>query len=74
MSMFRGRGQPKTSKPNQQATTQVLPESAWEGDALPSGIPPAESVVVTISREFGSGGAEIGRIIAQESNLTYIDF
>jgi cytidylate kinase len=70
---FRGRGQPKTPRANQPATTQVLPESEWVGEALPSGIPPEESVVVTISRQFGSGGAEIGRIIAEESDLTYVD-
>src|SRR5437764_14962910 len=40
---------------------------------MPSGIPPQESVVVTISRQFGSGSAEIGRIVAQESKLTYVD-
>jgi cytidylate kinase len=40
---------------------------------MPSGIPPQESVVVTISRQFGSGDAEIGRIVAQESKLTYVD-
>jgi cytidylate kinase len=73
VSIFRGRTQPKTPPTPRHATTEDLPESAWVDDALSSGIPPEESVVVTISREFGSGGAEIGRIIAQESNLTYID-
>lgn len=73
MSIFHGRTQPKTPNTPRHATTEDLPESAWVDDALSSGIPPEESVVVTISREFGSGGAEIGRIIAHESNLTYID-
>jgi cytidylate kinase len=30
-------------------------------------------VVVTISRQFGSGGAEIGRILSQKSGLNYVD-
>lgn len=30
-------------------------------------------MVVTISRQFGSGGSEVGRIIAQQSDLNYID-
>jgi cytidylate kinase len=76
---FRGRGQPKLSRTHHLAakqttrTTQVLEEPEWASKTLPSGIPPAGRVVVTISRQFGSGGAEIGRIIAQESKLTYID-
>ncbi len=40
---------------------------------MPSGIPPEDSIVVTISRQFGSGGAEIARLVAQESGLNYID-
>ena len=30
-------------------------------------------MVVTISRQFGSGGAEIGRIVARECALEYVD-
>jgi len=40
---------------------------------MPSGTPPSENVVVTIARQFGSGGSEIGRIVAQESELSYVD-
>jgi cytidylate kinase len=40
---------------------------------MPSGIPPQGSVVVTIARQFGSGGSEIGHILAQESELNYVD-
>src|SRR5947209_8402051 len=38
-----------------------------------SGIPVEGSVVITISRQFGSGGAEIGRIVARETGLQYVD-
>ncbi len=69
---FRGRNQQRTQQP-QQGLTQVLPETLWVNDSLPSGIPPEESVVVTISRQFGSGGAEIGRIVARECALEYVD-
>jgi cytidylate kinase len=40
---------------------------------MPSGIPPANTVVVTISRQFGSGGSEIGQMLAQKAGLHYID-
>ncbi len=70
--LFRGRGQlPRASK--DRATTQLLPETSWNIDPLPPGAPPEDKVVVTISRQFGSGGAEIGRIVAQESGLLYVD-
>ncbi len=40
---------------------------------MPSGTPPEDTVVVTISRQFGSGGGDIARLLAQESNLHYVD-
>ncbi len=55
-------------------TTQVLPETAWNSEPLPSGIPPEGKVVVTIARQFGSGGAEIGHHVAETSKLQYIDY
>lgn len=70
---FRGRNQQRTQQPQQQGLTQVLPETLWANDSLPSGVPPQESVVVTISHQFGSGGAEIGRIVARECALDYVD-
>lgn len=73
MYLFRGRDQQKPQTGKQAAATQVLPETIWTDSTLPSGIPPRESVVVTISRQFGSGGTEIGRIVAQECGLNYID-
>jgi cytidylate kinase len=69
--LFRGRSQQKPQRNKQQ--TQLLPETMWANEPLPSGIPPVDGVVVTISRQFGSGGAEIGRIVAQESGLSYVD-
>ena len=71
--LFRGRGQhpPKASK--ERAVTNLLPETSWNIDPLPPGVPPKDKVVVTISRQFGSGGAEIGRIVAQKSGLLYVD-
>ncbi|HTK11307.1 MAG TPA: cytidylate kinase-like family protein [Ktedonobacteraceae bacterium] len=70
--LFRGRARAKPGTPAQKAT-KVLPETLWSVDPLPTGNPPEGSVVVTISRQFGSGGAEIGRLVAEASNLQYID-
>ena len=71
--LFRGRGQhpPKASK--ERVVTNLLPETSWNIDTLPPGVPPKDKVVVTISRQFGSGGAEVGRIVAEESKLLYVD-
>jgi len=55
-------------------TTQVLPETVWDNEPLPSGIPPEGRVVVTIARQFGSGGAEIGHMVANTSTLQYVDY
>jgi cytidylate kinase len=71
--LFRGRGQQNPHAGKDRVVTQQLPETMWNTERLPSGIPPEDKVVVTISRQFGSGGAEIGRIVAQESGLLYVD-
>lgn len=75
--LFRRRGKGKGKGISQETmdsnATQLLPETIWADEALPSGIPPENRVVVTISRQFGSGGAEIGRIVARESGLQYVD-
>src|SRR5438876_7203983 len=72
ISRRRGRGQPQEQK--EQVATQLLPETMWAGnEKIPSGTPPENSVVVTISRQFGSGGDAVGRLLAQQSNLQYID-
>ncbi len=70
--LFRGRAQPKPA--GLQKETTLLPETFWATEPLPSGNPPEGSVVVTISRQFGSGGAEIGRLVAETSSLQYIDY
>lgn len=71
--LFRGRDQQNLQARKEQASTQLLPETIWNNEPLPLGIPPESKVVVTISRQFGSGGAEIGRILANESGLLYVD-
>jgi CMP/dCMP kinase len=71
--LFRGRGQQPPQATKDSTVTQVLPETSWNTDPLPSGIPPQGKVVVTISRQFGSGGSEVGHIVAQESGLLYVD-
>jgi CMP/dCMP kinase len=71
--LFRGRAQPKPVVEEPKATT-LLPETLWSAEPLPTGNPPRDTVVVTIARQFGSGGAEIGKMVAEESNLQYIDY
>src|SRR6266700_7058424 len=71
--LFRGRGQHPPRASEDRTATQLLPETSWNIDPLPSGIPTEDKVVVNISRQFGSGGAEIGRIVAQKSGLLYVD-
>jgi cytidylate kinase len=69
--LFRGRGQQR-SKPTAQPT-RLLPETSWANEPMPAGVPPAGKVVITIARQFGSGGTEIGRIVASRSGLSYLD-
>src|SRR6266566_7186215 len=73
MNLLRGRGQQKEQRKNKRGATQVLPETAWTDDSLPPGIPLEDNIVVTITRQLGSGGVEIGRMVARESGLTYVD-
>ena len=65
LNFFRGR--------SQQQTTQILPETIMEDDALPEGIPAEGKMVVTIASQFGSGGSEVGRIVAHECGLLYLN-
>ncbi|GCE27390.1 hypothetical protein KDA_28740 [Dictyobacter alpinus] len=53
--------------------TRVLPETALAVEPMPTGIPPAGSVVVTISRQFGSGGSDIARMVSEVAGLNYMD-
>jgi cytidylate kinase len=74
--LFRRRDRSKALGEEDQAATQLLPETVWtkhDADPMPTGIPPEDNVVVTISRQLGSGGAEIGRMVAQKSGLHYVD-
>jgi CMP/dCMP kinase len=71
--LFRARIQQKPQQNEKRASTQVLPETTWTDAPMPSGIPVKGSVVITISRQFGSGGAEIGRIVSRETGLQYVD-
>src|SRR6266568_7600544 len=59
--------------PTKQAVTRLLPETWAEQHPLPSGIPPAGQLVVTISRQCGSGGSEVGRILARQGQLHLLD-
>lgn len=40
---------------------------------MPAGVPGGEKIVVTIARQCGSGGAEVGRLLASRGNLHYLD-
>jgi len=71
--LFRGQGQQKSQKNEKLGETQVLPETTWTDATLPSGIPVEGNVVITISRQFGSGGAEIGRLVSDMTGLQYVD-
>jgi CMP/dCMP kinase len=73
VQLFRGRGQQKPQPGTDKSATRLLPETTWASEPMPSGIPPAGRAVVTISRQFGSGGAEVGRILSQMSGLNYVD-
>ena len=73
VQLFRWRSRQKSQPNVEKSTTRLLPETTWASEPMPSGIPPAGKVVVTISRQFGSGGAEIGRILSQKSGLNYVD-
>ncbi|GAC1376285.1 MAG: cytidylate kinase-like family protein [Ktedonobacteraceae bacterium] len=53
--------------------TRLLPETAWFAEPMATGIPPEDAVVVTIARQFGSGGSDIARLVAQIGGLAYID-
>lgn len=53
--------------------TRMLPETALAADPMPGGIPPQGSVVVTISRQFGSGGSDIAHLVAKAAGLNYVD-
>lgn len=52
----------------------LLPNNRAQDQATKAQAPvPAQNFVVTISREYGSGGREIGRMIADELNVPFYD-
>lgn len=61
------------SLPGKQAETKVLPETMWVENQTADGIPPKGTAVITISRQFGSGGSDIARLVAQWANVKYVD-
>jgi cytidylate kinase len=56
----------------EQGVTRLLEERAWVAE-LASGVPPEGTVVVTISRQLGSGGSEVARLVASATHLSYVD-
>ncbi len=74
LNLFRGRGQQHPQAKDTQQATRLLPETPLIDEGMPSGIQPEGKVTVTLSSQFGSGGAEIGRIVAQECGLLYLDY
>ena len=73
MALFRGRSQQEQPANNQLSVTRRLPETGEQGSSLPAGAPEGDKIVVTIARQCGSGGSEIGRILAQRTGLHYLD-
>ena len=73
LNLFRGRGQQQPQTKGKRTVTQLLPETALTDETLPGGIPAEGKAIVTISSQFGSGGSEIGRIVAHENGLLYLD-
>lgn len=73
MTFLRGRGQAEQPGGDKRSATLRLPETGAESSTLPSGVPAGESIAVTIARQCGSGGAEVGRLLARRSGLQYLD-
>jgi cytidylate kinase len=73
LNFFRGRSQQQTRAQSDRQKTKLLPETILEDEALAEGIPAEGKIVVTIASQFGSGGSEVGRIVANECGLLYLD-
>lgn len=71
MALFLGQEDSRTKQ--RTSVTRLLPETEDQGSTLPAGVPEGEKIVVTIARQCGSGGSEIGRILARRANLHYLD-
>ncbi len=72
-NLFQGSGAAKIQPGKKRTETQLLPETLWVQEPMPSGVPPENTVVVTIARQFGSGGSDIAQLVAQEGGLSYVD-
>lgn len=73
MAFFRKRKQHKQAADRDRGKTKRLPETVLQERPLPSGVPEGGKVVVTIARQCGSGGAEVGRILARRGQLHYLN-
>ncbi|MGH2509369.1 MAG: AAA family ATPase [Ktedonobacteraceae bacterium] len=62
-----------TAKKPRAAKTKLLPETVPQEKPMLSGVPEGNKLVVTITRQCGSGGAEVGRILARRGNLHYLN-
>lgn len=72
MALFRGRGPQDASADRTLSVTRRLPETQGQ-ETAPAGVPAPEKIAVTIARQCGSGGSEVGRILARRANLHYLD-
>lgn len=74
MTTFQGRGRGRNARASRTPTaTRQLPETGPHEYAAPAGVPRGDALVVTIARQCGSGGAEVGRLLANRGNLHYLD-
>lgn len=73
MTPFRRKGQHMVLKDPMPSVTRALSETTVEASPMPVGVPEGSSIAVTIARQCGSGGSEIGRILARRGNLHYLD-
>lgn len=73
MALFRGRGRQDASEDRNVSVTRRLPETGVQESPAPAGVPEQEKIAVTIARQCGSGGSEVGRILARRANLHYLD-
>lgn len=73
MALFRGRGRHEAATNKGASVTRILSETEEPNSAMPAGVPERDKIVVTIARQCGSGGSEIGRILARQGNLHYLD-
>jgi len=71
MALFRGREGNQVKRHT--SITRRLPETGEQTGDVPAGVPEGEKIVVTIARQCGSGGSEVGRLLARRAHLHYLD-